>query len=57
MSTVDMNRGVLISSRFLFDTAAFKSKFNFLEVSVKRFIECVATAAATATKEFLESME
>lgn len=56
MSTVHINRTVLISFLVLSDTLALEVMFNFRDLPVNRFLECVATAAVLAVKENLEHM-
>lgn len=57
MSRVGTKISTLISFDVLFGSATFKAVLTFLHLLVKSFFERVATAAATARKEFIESME
>lgn len=50
-STVDMERRRLISFVVTFDTAAFKAKFNYLELLVKTLLECTAIVPDPAEKD------
>lgn len=57
MSTWYIDRGLLISLDVLFDNAAFPSKINSLQLSVKKYLELVATAAVPAGTETINSMD
>lgn len=50
----DSNHCVKISVTELFDPAAFKENVKLIEITMKRSLKCVETAAAAAVEEFIE---
>lgn len=54
MSTIGIYPSVLFSSNVLFDTAAFQANFNFLELSMNRYLWFVVTVALPVAKEVLD---
>lgn len=57
MITFETSCGILTSFVVLFRTDAFKEKFNFLDILVKRFQERVAIVALLVANEIMMRME
>lgn len=51
MSVPNIERCVQIVIIFLYDTAAYKTRFNSVAISVKHFLKCLETAGSSNCEE------
>lgn len=56
MSVPDIYCSVLLDFALVFDTAAFKARFNSFKIPVEHFLECIQTAANPVVTVIMEIM-